>query len=109
MPTLQVEGPHSGWVATIGYDDVGHLRVLEARDDWEGDTQQLLARLLQEPSPSGRIPGEHVRPDDEEVLYDLAASLSRRKPECRGERLVGYVVGGGRFVDTADTYDYGPE
>lgn len=102
MAAIEIEGPDSGWVATVGYDDGGLLRVLMAREGWLEEADALLGRLIQEPAPSGRIPGEQLLPDDDEVLYDLASSLTRRKPECRGERLTGYVVGGSRFVEPED-------
>ena len=105
MATLEVEGPDSGWVGSVGYDDQGAVRLLEARDGWEAELLRLVARLLQEPAPSGRVPGEHVQPDDEDVLYDMADALRRRKPVCRGERLVGYVAGGSRYVELPDEED----
>ncbi|MBI2755128.1 MAG: hypothetical protein HYX52_00295 [Chloroflexi bacterium] len=102
MATVEVEGPDSGWVATLGYDEMGALTVLEVRDGWEYEARDLLARLILEPAPSGRIPGAHIRPNAEEPLYDLAESLARRKPEVRGQRLTGHVEGGSRAVESGD-------
>lgn len=102
MATLEVEGPDSGWVASIGFDDQGDVRVLEARDDWDGDMVRLLARLLQQPAPSGRIPADGFQAFDEDALYDLADSIRRYRPVCRGERLMGYVSGGSRYVEPVD-------
>ena len=107
MATVEVEGPDTGWVASVGYDDTGDVRVLDAREGWRPAVERLVGRLLMEPAPSGRIPGAHVNSDDEDTLYDLAATLMRRKPDCRGERLTGYVSGGSRYVDT--DADYGEE
>lgn len=98
MAHVEVEGPDSGWVATLGFDASGDVRVLESLEGWEADLQVLIAQLLQEPSPDGGIPGGYP-PGSEDTLYDLATSLGRRKPECRGERLVGYVVGGSRILN----------
>jgi hypothetical protein len=97
--TLEVEGPDSGWVASIGFDDTGELVVLEVRDEWDDVALLLLGKLLQEPSPSGRIPGASVAAWDEDVLYEMAESLARRKPPYRGERLTGHVSGGRRPVE----------
>ena len=106
MATLDLEGPDTGWVGTAGFDEAGEFRVLETRETWGPDVGRLLSRLLQEPSPSGRVPGAYVslaaEDDAEELLYDLASSVMRRRPEVRGERLTGYVSGGSRFVDTPD-------
>ncbi len=102
MATLELEGPDTGWIATIGFDEQGDVRVLSAREGWEGDALRLLARLLQEPGPSGRPPGEHVEPNDESLLYDLASIVRRRRPEFRNQRLVGYVSGGSRCVETGN-------
>ncbi len=102
MATLELEGPDAGWVATIGFDEHGELRVLTARDGWDADARQLLTRLLQEPGPGGRPPGARVEPHDEGVLYDLASIVRRRRPECHDQRLVGYVSGGSRYVETGD-------
>jgi hypothetical protein len=104
LATLEVEGPDAGWIATIGYDERGELRVLAARDEWQATTELLLSRLLQEPAPSGRVPGQHLRPHDEDALYDMADSLARRKPEYRGERLTGHVSSGSRAVEPGETY-----
>lgn len=101
MATLEVEGPDTGWVASIGFDPDGgsDLRVLDARDAWQAEARALLSRLLQEPAPSGRIPGAHLRAGDEDVLYELAEAVARRRPEYRGERLSGYVAGGHRAAE----------
>ena len=105
MPSLEIEGPDTGWIASVRLDDQGEVRVAEAREGWLEAAQHLLARVLEEPSPSGRIPGALGLPFDEDVLYEVAASLMRRKPLLRGERVTGYVSGGSRFVDTPDTWD----
>ena len=105
VATLEVEGPDSGWVASIGFDAAGEVRVLEAREDWDGDMVRLLARLLQQPAPSGRIPADGFQAFSEDALYDLADSLRRYRPLCRGERLMGYVTGGSRYIEGADYAD----
>jgi hypothetical protein len=104
MATVEVEGPDAGWVATIGYDAGGELRVLAVRDGWQATAELLLSRLLQEPAPSGRVPGQHLWPHAEDTLYELAAALGRRKPEYRGERLTGRVSGGSRVVQPGEAY-----
>jgi hypothetical protein len=106
MATLEIEGPDSGWVATVGFE-AGELRVLDTREGGRTAIQQLFGRLLLEPAPSGRVPGAYVVPDDEDVLYEMADALRRRKPECRGERLVGYVSGGSRYVEAMDYAEEG--
>lgn len=100
MAYVEIEGPDSGWVASVGFDESGTLRVVAARDGWDDQLGRLVERLLQEPAPGGRIPGQRIVPGDDEVLYDLATALRRRKPVCRGERLIGYVVGGSRYLET---------
>ena len=47
-PTVEIEGPDTGWVASAGYDDTGDLRVLDARDEWRAEISRLLERLLAE-------------------------------------------------------------
>ena len=105
MAVVEVEGPDAGWVATLGYDGP-NVRVLSSREGWEKDIERLLGRLLLEPAPSGRIPGQSVVEDDEDVLYDLASSLMKRKPVCRGERLTGYVSGGSRYIEPGDADEF---
>jgi hypothetical protein len=105
MPSLEIEGPDSGWVATVGFDEQGDVHVVEARQGWFEPAQRLLSRLMQEPAPSGRPPGEHVVAFDEDVLYELASSLMRRKPLLEGERVTGYVSGGSRYIETPDAVE----
>jgi hypothetical protein len=105
MPSLEIEGPDSGWVASIGFDEQGDVCVVEARDGWLEPARLLLSRLMQEPAPSGRVPGEHVAAFDEDVLYELASSLMRRKPLLEGERVTGYVSGGTRYIETPDVVE----
>ncbi len=102
MASVEIEAPDTGWVASVGFDEQGAVRVLDARDEWSGDLTRLIAKMLQEPAPSGRIPGAHVDPTTDDVLYDLAEALRRRKPVCRGERLNGYVSGGSRYIEGSD-------
>lgn len=102
MATVEIEGPNSGWVASIGYDDEGEIRVVDRREGWENEAEQLLSRTLLEPTPTGRIPAAGLRAWDEELLYELADSLARRRPVVRGERLTAHVSGGSRRREPGD-------
>lgn len=102
---MEVEGPDSGWIATIGFGENGDPAVLQAREGWEAEAPRLLERLLQEPAQGGTVLGAMPRPFDEDLLYDLASLVRRRKPLVRDERLSAYVVGGSRWIEPGDDFE----
>lgn len=106
MATVELESPETGWVGSVGFTDAGELRALQARDpEWETALTLLLAELLTQPAPSGRVLGNHLTSDDPDLLYELAEQFGQRKPLCRDQRLHGYVAGGGRWIDVPDEPD----
>lgn len=103
MASVELEAPGVGWVGSLGFTERGELVVLEARDpDWQTTLTLLLADLLTQPAPSGRVLGGHVSAEDPDLLYELAELFVRRKPWCRGYRLRGSVAGGGCSVNLPD-------
>ncbi len=93
MATLEIEGAEQGWLATVGTDRGGGLRVQAALTaDLEPRLTALLQRLLEEPY-EGAVLGTRR---GEDLLYGLADTFGRRRPLLGEERVFAYVNGGSR-------------